>query len=143
VVDDDHAAQTVFGRSFHHAPGHEFDTVFGVNNNGRGLDGWQNGDTATGKVRVSGRIYQVDVDAFMLHRANGSFQGMAQFFFVGIEIANRAASLNGSSRVDGPGFFQQCFGQRGFAGRTVTDKGYVADIRRLITTHGVFSFLMF
>jgi hypothetical protein len=79
--------------------------------------------------------------AIMLHGADGCFQGVAQLFFVGIEITDGAASLNASPGMNGPGFFQQGFGQRCFASRTVPDKGDVADIRRLITAHGVFPFL--
>ena len=47
--------------------------------------------------------------------------GMAEFFFLGIEIANGVALLDGASCGDGAGRGEQCLGKCGLACCAVAD----------------------
>ena len=61
LVDDDHAAQPAFARPLHHALGHHLDAVLRVDDHHGGLDRGQRVERLAEKIRIAGRVDQVDV----------------------------------------------------------------------------------
>ena len=110
LVDDDHAAQPALLGGLHQAADTRLDAGLGTEDEGRCFYRWQDADRATDKVRVSGRIDQLDTSSLVLAVAKGRFQAVLKLPLLRVEVADRRAA------VDGPGsLYSPCSGEESFS----------------------------
>jgi hypothetical protein len=122
LVDDDHPAQLALGSMAHHALGHQFDAGLRIDDDKRGIDAGQRGNGQPGEIRVTRRIDQMDMNAFVVKIHDRRGQRMTRFFLLGVTVADGAALLDAAPGLNRPGREQQRLGQTGLAGRAMADQ---------------------
>src|SRR5205807_4462938 len=74
-VDDDHTGQAALPRFREHPPGVHLDTIGGGNDDESGFHSDQGFERAPNKIRIAGRVQQVDLFALMLQMQEASVDG--------------------------------------------------------------------
>ena len=83
---------------------------------------------SAGKVKQSGSVDYVYLNAVVLKRSNSGGNGNFTFNFFRVKVANGIAVGNVAKTVGSAGNIKHCLRQRSFTIRTVTRKGNVSDI---------------
>ena len=128
LVDDDHAAQAAFFGPAHHAAGHQFDALGGVDDDGHGLDRVKRRQGLTDVVRAPRGVDNVNAHGGEIGHSgvdvrDGKAQRMTDGFFLRVVVADGIASF------DGAGFGQSaCTNQHGLD-KTGLARGAVPDQR--------------
>ncbi len=127
TVHDDHSAELALRRPCHHAPGGHFDAGLRIDDDSGSLHSGQGTDRKPGKIRITGRIQQIDVCIPVVQVGDGGVQRVVIFAFERIEIADSGAALHATGRVERAALVQQCFGKRCLAAPGMPDQGDSTD----------------
>ena len=105
----------------------DFDTGLTVNDDHGSVRNAHRLVNFTDKVKVTGSIEQVDLDAVPHNGSNGGRYGKSALDFFVIIVADGVAVGRIAQTVGCLCQIQHCLSERGFAGRRVTDEGDVSD----------------